>query len=460
MSARIISTCIALVAVLPALGYGASFDCRKATTSAEKLVCSSNEARILDVQLYETYQRVLRLSANEDAIRKQQLRWLNESRNTCKTVDCITGVYKSRISELTKEIHYSECEGDHGELTGTSLMIGYCNARGKKETENTIADLVSLISSRYTADQITRFKALQSDWKKNVQCNCFQEVGVGSGPGWSRGLLDCEIRETDQRLLEIREIAAGLQNLEYGRTGLKSCAEIRAKEEANPEYQMIQAITKNDIAGVKILLKEGIPIPRGDYSYTPIDIAVRNNNIEMLSFLLGNGANPDEDIVAMRAALNTCNMKMVSLLVDHGYKVKGNPSYYGPYDPLPWAALHGCTGIVEYLVSKGADIKVSKPLRHAVMYCHVETVKYLLIKGHDPDATDMGERTPLWFAAINAVNYPDKRDACKAVITDLLQAGANPDQAFIVPTENPSLKLPRDDEEIMKLLRNKSENKQ
>ena len=34
----------------------------------------------------------------------------------------------------------------------------------------------------------------------------------------------------------------------------------------------------------------------------------------------------------MKAALKTCNMKMVSLLVDHGYKVKGNPSYYGPYD--------------------------------------------------------------------------------------------------------------------------------
>src|ERR1017187_5179941 len=97
---------------------------------------------------------------------------------------------------------------------------------------------------------------------------------------------------------------------------------------------MIQAITKNDIKTVKRLLKEGTQMPSGDYSYTPIDIAVRNDNSEMLSFLLANGADPKWDIEAMKTALMTCNMKMVSLLVEHGYQVKGDRNY-GPYDPLP-----------------------------------------------------------------------------------------------------------------------------
>lgn len=226
-------------------------------------------------------------------------------------------------------------------------------------------------------------------------------------------------------------------------------------KKTDPKHTMMQAITNNDIETVKKLLGDGIQLPEGAYSFTPLDIAARNNNPEMLSFLLDNGANPEGDIESMKGALKTCNMKMVSLLVDHGYKVKGNPSYYGPYDPLPWAALFGCTDIIKYFVSKGADIKSSNPLRHAVMLCHVETVRYLLSKGIEPDSTDM-EYTPLWYAAINAVNLPKIRGACKSVISDLLQAGANPDRALEVSTTNPALKLPRNDDEIMKLLQSRS----
>jgi hypothetical protein len=418
-------------------------------------VCSSNDARVLDVQLYEAYQRAQRLSANTDAIRNQQRRWLKESRDPCKTVECLTKVYKKRISELEAGIRYKECEDD----SGTTLSIGYCTARVKEETEKTVDDLITLLSARSDSGQIERFKQLQSEWKKNVGCTCDKEVGRGSGPGHSNNILSCEKKEIEQRLLEIREIVVGQKGLEYGGTSPKSCAEIRAEEEANPEYQMIQAITKNDIKTVKRLLKEGTQMPRGDYSYTPLDIAVRNNNAEMVSFLLTNGADPKWDIEAMRAALKTCNMKMVLLLVEHGYQVQGDRGYYGPYDPLPWAALHGCTDIIEYLVSKGADIKSSKPLRTAVMGCHVETVKYLLSKGHDPDSSDM-KYTPLWYATINAVNYPDKRETCKTVINDLLQAGANPERALDVQTNNPALKHPRDDDEVMKLLHSKSKNNQ
>ncbi len=407
------------------------------------------------MQLYEAYQRAQRLSLDPNAIRTQQRRWLKESRNLCKNVECLTRVYEARTSELGSGISYEECN----DQSGGSLSTGYCAGREKNETEKMIGDLITLLSARYEFQQMERFKQLQSEWQKNVACSCDEQVGTGSGPGHSAMITECEKSETGQRLSEIREIVAGQKNLEYGGTAPKSCAEIRAEKEANPEYQMIQAITKNDIETVKSLLQEGMRIPSGDYSYTPIDIAVRNNNSEMLSFLLTNGADPKWDIEAMKAALMTCNMKMVSLLVEYGYQVKGDNNY-GSYDPLPWAALLGCTDIIKYLFSKGAEIKSSRPLRHAVMDCHVETVKYLLTKGHDPDASDMGERTPLWYAAIKAVNWPDKRNACKTVINDLLQAGANPDRAFVVPTENPGLKLPQDDEEIMQLLRSKSENNQ
>jgi len=437
---------------------GASFDCQKSKTAVERLVCSSNEIKILDVELYEAYQRAQRLSVNAGAIRNQQRRWLKESRNSCNSVGCLSQVYKKRISELTASIRYKECKEKDGYMT--TVDMGYCEERLSAEAEATIDDLVERLSERLTAQQIKTFAELQDKWRENVVCDCRKKVGNIWGPGDSLNSISCKKEWNEKRLVEIRAIVAGVQDLKFGRTGPESCAKIRAEKEADPEYQMIQAIAKNDISTVKRLLKDGTKMPRGDYSYTPIDIAVRNNNSEMLSFLLANGADPKNDVVAMRAALKICNMTFVSLLIDYGYQVKGDRGSYRPYDPLRWAALHGCTGIVEYLVSKGADIESSKPLRLAVMQCHVETVRYFLSKGHDPDLSDHEKRTPLWYAAIAAVNFPDKRKACIDIVNDLLQAGANPERAFIVPKENPALKLPRDDDELVRLLHSKSRNKE
>ena len=427
----------------------ASFDCRKAQTTVEKMICASNVLQILDLKLYEAYSRALRLSAKTNNVRADQLAWLRESRNECKTKECVENAYKARIATLESGINYKECEE-----TASTVMQGYCEKRQTSEAENSIRDLTRILTAQYDSQRVAKFNRIQSEWRKNLVCNCGRQVGRIMGPGDSLNFTTCERKAVEQRLSEIREIVAGLHMISYGAGG-PSCAMIRAEEDADPEHKIMQAITNNDIESVRKLLGEGNKLPLGDYLFTPLDIAARNNSPEMLSFLLNNGADPEEDIEAMMPALKTCNIKMVSLLVDHGYKVKGNPSYYGPYDPLPWAALFGCTDIIKYFVSKGADIKSSNPLRHAVMFCHVETVRYLLSKGIDPDSTDM-EYTPLWYAAINAVNTPKIRSSCRIVISDLLQAGANPDRALDVPTNNPALKLPRNDDEIMKLLRSKA----
>lgn len=442
------------LALIPTLSFGASFDCHKAELPVENLVCGSNDLRLLDVHLFEAYQRAQRLSADANLVRAEQRRWIQKSRNTCKTNECLSKSYEARINALVSSVHYKECESDNNGVM-TTLGESFCAGRNKDESEKTIKDLITLLSKRYSAHQMTQFTKRQIEWRKNTDCSCGEKIGSRiEGPGLTARFTECEIDEMDQRLSEIREIVVGRQNIEYGGTGPRSCTEIRQAEEANPEHQMLEAIEKNDIANVKRLVDKGIPIPSGEYRYTPLDIAVRNDNIEMLTYLLSKGANPERDIEAMKPALNKCNMRMVSLLVEHGYQVKSDRNYTS-YDPLPWAALNGCTDIIKYLVSKGADIKFSKPLRHAVMMCHVDTVKYLLSNGHDPDTSDMNY-TPLWYATINAVNSPDKREMCKTVINDLLQAGANPERALDVQTNNPALKHPRDDDEIMKLLRSKS----
>lgn len=442
------------LALTPALSFGASFDCHKAEIPVEKLVCGSNDLRFLDVQLFEAYQRAQRISADANLVRTEQRRWIQESRNTCKTNDCLSKSYEARINVLVSNIHYKECESDNNGVI-TTLGESYCAGRNKVESEKTINDLTTLLSKRYNSHQLTQFTKLQNEWRKNIDCSCEEKIGSRiEGPGLTARFIECQIEAMNERLSEIREIVVGQQDIEYGGTSIRSCADVQQAEEANPEHQMLEAIKKNDIANVKRLIDKGVSIPSGEYRYTPLDIAVRNGNVEMLSYLLSKGASPVRDIEAMKLALSKCNMRMVSLLVEHGYQVKSDRNYTS-YDPLPWAALHGCTDIIKYLVSRGADIKFSKPLRHAVMMCHVDTVKYLLSNGHDPDTSDMNY-TPLWYATINAVNSPDKREMCKTVINDLLQAGANPERALEVQTNNPALKHARDDDEIMKLLRSKS----
>jgi hypothetical protein len=73
----------------------ASFDCTKATTSVEKMICSNSELSNLDIELSEVYRNAKhkKLAGNE------QREWLKE-RNRCASKDCLLAIYKDRILEL------------------------------------------------------------------------------------------------------------------------------------------------------------------------------------------------------------------------------------------------------------------------------------------------------------------------------------------------------------------------
>ena len=78
----------------------ASFDCRKARTKIEKLICSNDELSKLDEFLSEMYLRAL----NRDDIKQQtiesQRQWLKYQRNACHDAVCIKSAYETRIKEL------------------------------------------------------------------------------------------------------------------------------------------------------------------------------------------------------------------------------------------------------------------------------------------------------------------------------------------------------------------------
>jgi tetratricopeptide (TPR) repeat protein len=83
-----------------ATGNSPSFDCRKATTTVEKLVCNSPELSKLDVSLAEMYKEAV---SKAPSIRDDQRSW-NGEKNKCSDVECLKTAYEDRISQLVNLI--------------------------------------------------------------------------------------------------------------------------------------------------------------------------------------------------------------------------------------------------------------------------------------------------------------------------------------------------------------------
>lgn len=95
---------IALVAlnwlVLLTIAQAASFDCGKAISNAELLICRDTQLSNLDDELSKVYQKALDSSKDKHQLTKEQRLWLRDVRNACLNSACLKSVYKLRISEM------------------------------------------------------------------------------------------------------------------------------------------------------------------------------------------------------------------------------------------------------------------------------------------------------------------------------------------------------------------------
>ena len=78
-----------------------SFDCRKATMPAEKLICASPDLSYLDERLAQSYTAAVgELGMAGRCLRIDQTRWLREVRNVCRDEACLWQAYHFRLGEL------------------------------------------------------------------------------------------------------------------------------------------------------------------------------------------------------------------------------------------------------------------------------------------------------------------------------------------------------------------------
>lgn len=79
--------------------WAAGFDCKKASSPVEKLICSDSQLSAMDEELSQAYKRMLATAADAVSIKNDQKVWL-ASRNRCQDAACIKQAYADRLTAL------------------------------------------------------------------------------------------------------------------------------------------------------------------------------------------------------------------------------------------------------------------------------------------------------------------------------------------------------------------------
>lgn len=84
----------------PGTADGASFDCSRARTQVEKIICADAALSRLDEQLAEGYAAVLQKSGGSGRVKAEQRDWLKNKRDRCGDDQCLRNAYASRLAHL------------------------------------------------------------------------------------------------------------------------------------------------------------------------------------------------------------------------------------------------------------------------------------------------------------------------------------------------------------------------
>jgi uncharacterized protein YecT (DUF1311 family) len=85
---------------VPSAAIVASFDCTKASSQIETLICSSPETADADRRLAAAYSAARSKSSDPSALKVDQRNWLTTERNACTDAACLTKVMEARIQKL------------------------------------------------------------------------------------------------------------------------------------------------------------------------------------------------------------------------------------------------------------------------------------------------------------------------------------------------------------------------
>lgn len=182
----------------------ASFDCAKARTGAEKLICSDSLVSALDNALDEEYELVSTTNSDEEniSLKTQQKAWL-ATRNKCPDASCLQRAYETRIKQLA-------CSSKN---IGSAIGALKCFGLRLREAESIVAPLEHIYTNSLIASSNNpgRAKALTVEERKkwieyrDAYCEMFGETEGGSD-GWKNAwAASCAVEETEKRIAILKK---------------------------------------------------------------------------------------------------------------------------------------------------------------------------------------------------------------------------------------------------------------
>jgi uncharacterized protein len=135
--------CVTLLWILSwfITSQAASFDCLKATTKIEKLICSDPELSKLDEILSRTYKTAIAASTSKHTVKLWQQTWLFSVREPCNNIECLKEAYLSQIDEMNE---YTEANSAGSVFTGSYERYYH----GKPDKHSATIDVLELKNMR------------------------------------------------------------------------------------------------------------------------------------------------------------------------------------------------------------------------------------------------------------------------------------------------------------------------
>ena len=190
--------------LLATKAHGASFDCAKASTPVERLICADRALSELDSALADVFSLELEREDAATRLRASQKAWLSH-RNSCKDAACVGQAYEKRISELT-------CDSQ-SRMAGSAIGSNQCSHFTMRVLNTDLVVLEERYRQKIAAesDNPAHAKAValseQKAWRhyRSAQCALRGQIEGGSD-GWKNAFAGmCEVNETQKRIARLKD---------------------------------------------------------------------------------------------------------------------------------------------------------------------------------------------------------------------------------------------------------------
>ncbi|RAP33079.1 hypothetical protein DID75_03150 [Candidatus Marinamargulisbacteria bacterium SCGC AG-410-N11] len=170
---------------------------------------------------------------------------------------------------------------------------------------------------------------------------------------------------------------------------------------------LIEAIKNNCLSIVQILLDKGANFnKKGHLNMTPLHWASYVGNREIFNLLINEGANvntkDNHGLTPLHIASSRGYLDYVKLLIDKGAKINIKTKEQ-KVSAIQFAAMYNHMVVVDYLIEKGANLKVMDQFNRSLLYWAIihsqyDIVKLLLEKGLSVNQEDDLKRTSIHWA--------------------------------------------------------------